>query len=180
MTWIVGTCIQGEFVFAVSGAAGVTLAWNTFFYFLVIEILYVDNRNLKCIPIVKNSLGNYPSIKSNFEKLSREPVSSQCFCPDSRCRQGQPSFFAISLYSWGCFLGSPFAWNTSCLSWVCVGEMDVGHEFHLPISHGLKTLPSDHLWVLKSNPFVPKTTRSASLPAVRVMSSGDVSRCVYE
>ena len=131
-------------------------------------------------PLLKILWGIILQLKINLKKLSGEPVSSQYFCPDSKCRQGQPSCFAISLYHWGF---SFFSWFTFCLkyqflSWVCVGEMDVGHEFHLPVSHGLKTLPSDCLWVLKCKPFVPKTTWSTSLPALRVVSSGDVSGCV--
>lgn len=141
----------------------IIVIWNAY---PLLKILWGIILQLKII--LKNYLGNQ-FLHSSSVLIPNAGKDSQA---------SFPSPFTTEVFHF--FLGSPFAWNTSSLSWVCVGEMDVGHEFHLPVSRGLKTLPSDRLWVLKSRLFVPKTAWSTSLPAVRVMSSGDVSGCVCE
>ena len=141
----------------------IIVIWNAY---PLLKILWGIILQLKII--LKNYLGNQ-FLHSTSLLIPNAARDSQASLPS-------PSITEVFHF----FLGSPFAWNTSSLSWVCVGEMDVGHEFHLPVSRGLKTLPSDRLWVLKSKLFVPKTAWSTSLPAVRVMSSGNMSGCVYE
>lgn len=135
------------------GATGVTLAWASF-YFLVVGVLYVGSRNLRCRPIVTNSLGN--------EFLRSTSVSTPN--PGRDNQAPLPSPCATRVFFVLFFPGPLFAWEYQPFEGpgFVQGDVGMGPEFLLPTSHGPKTLLSDLPWVLKSKPFVSETTRSAS------------------